>query len=133
MGHDYSYSLDVASGHHHLHLMIDTGCVDPHDEVGIALETSVYDTLQHAGLIGNEDSRLSTDASGHQKVVVTGSVNAQLLAPTASAPVGSVIQTRALRGFVGVVSRVGVAFFHRLADCRVTWDFDQRSWCIEYP
>lgn len=113
--------------------MIDTGFVDPNDEVGIALESSLYEMLQRAGLIGSEDSRLSTDASGHQKQVVTGLVTARLLAPTQAAPPGPVFQTRALRGDTGVPSRVGVAFFHRLAGCRVIWELDQRTWCIEYP
>ena len=133
IGHENSYWLDVAIGHHRLYLMIDTGFVDPNDEVGIALEESVYDALQHAGLIGNEDFRLSTDASGHQRSVVTGLVTARLLAPSSSGVVGPPVQSRALRGSVGVAARVGIAFFHGLAGSRVIWDLDQRTWCIEYP
>jgi hypothetical protein len=113
--------------------MVDTGFIDPNDEVGIALEKTVYSVLQHAGLIGSEDMRLSTDASGHQKAVVTGLVTAQLLAASTQGVLGSPIQIRALCGAAGVPSRIGVAFFHRLTGCRVLWNLDQRTWCIECP
>jgi hypothetical protein len=39
----------------------------------------------------------------------------------------------ALRGAPGVPDRVGVVFFHRLHGCRVLWELDSRTWCVEYP
>jgi hypothetical protein len=38
-----------------------------------------------------------------------------------------------IRGKPGVPDRVGVVFFHRLKGCRVLWDLDAQSWCVEYP
>ena len=34
---------------------------------------------------------------------------------------------------INIPSRVGVVFFHKLSGCRVDWELDARSWCLEYP
>jgi hypothetical protein len=63
----------------------------------------------------------------------SGETNAQLIDPITRQPVGNPVVTWVLRGTKGVISRVGVVFFHHLTGCRVDWDLDTRNWCIEYP
>ena len=130
---DGSFWMDVAIAHHRLNLMVDTGFVDPLNRVGVALEPMLYDALHGVGLVRREQRRHGHDASGHRYEVLTGIVDAQLVDPVSRAVVGPLVRVRALRGVPGVPSRVGVAFFHRLAGCRVIWELDQRTWCIEYP
>ena len=130
---DGSYYVDVVIGSRCFHLMIDSGFVDSLDEVGIALEGPIFDLMTSTGILQNPKLRLSFDANGNQYYVNTAWAVAQLVDSTTAALVGPKVRVRASRGHPGVASRVGVAFFHRLAGCRVIWDLDQRTWCIAYP
>jgi hypothetical protein len=77
--------------------------------------------------------RPRSDSSGRTILLKTGFVVARLLDPTCGAPIGPAVRCLAVRNVPGVVTRVGVDFFHRLTGCRVDWDLDARLWCAECP
>jgi hypothetical protein len=113
--------------------MIDLGLLDLKHKVGFAVDPAVYDLLQRAGQVARSQPRRRRDASGHWSVTVAGIVTAQLIDPATQQRIGPVVRLHALRGVPGVPSWVGVVFFHRLHGCRVLWELNSRTWCVEYP
>jgi hypothetical protein len=107
--------------------------IDPLGSVGLELEPAIYDWLEQNRCFGSTGQRQHRTAAGGYYVTTTGLVSAQLVDPASQTRLGPVVSVFASRGNVGVPSRVGVAFFHRLVGCRVIWELDQRTWCMEYP
>jgi hypothetical protein len=107
--------------------------VDSLDWIGLELEPNYFDRLIQTGHMAAGAPRQRRDSSGQFVLGQTGQTQAQLLDPTSGRRVGPVITLGAFRGAAGLPSRVGVVFFHRLTGCRVLWDLDGQSWCIEYP
>lgn len=130
---DGRYQIDVALGGLEVPLMIDLGLIDPGDQVGFSIEPGLYDQLKQAGAFGLLRTYSRIDASGQISQTESGLVSSQLICPTTRQRVGPRVQLYVLRGKPGVPDRVGVVFFHRLAGCRVLWDLDTRTWCIDYP
>jgi len=130
---DGSYWIDVALGTAPSRLMIDTGLTDPNDQVAFDLDPALFDNLDRSGQVLAAGSRSRRDASGGWVWLRAGFVAAQLLDPASGAIIGPRVQCLAVRNFANVPSRVGVAFFHRLTGCRVVWELDSRTWCVESP
>jgi hypothetical protein len=114
-------------------LVIDTGLYDDMGEVGFELVPSVYDGCVRAGKLTPLLTKVRRDASGRYVRLGCGIILAQLFDPTLNSGVGPAVKLLAARGAIGLPSRVGVEFFHRLAGCRVDWDLSARRWCVEYP
>src|SRR5262245_59056024 len=127
------YWIDVAIAGRPLRCTIDLGLVDPRDEIGFELEPTFDDQLARSGAVSAEQSRIRRDANGRSVPMLVGMVSAQLLDPASRQAIGPTIQLYAARGAPGLYSRVGVVFFHRLTGCRVVWELDTRTWCIECP
>jgi hypothetical protein len=127
------YRIDIRIGSLDLLLMLDTGLVDPQHRVGFEIDPTLYDRLKRAGELTLFRRRKRQDAGGIWFESEVGRAVAQLLDPTNHSPVGPSVQLDVMRGTPGVPSRVGVEFFHRLAGCRVVWELDTRTWCVEYP
>jgi hypothetical protein len=130
---DGSYQIDVALGSLEVPLMIDLGLVDPRHQVGFSIEPPLYDQLKQAGALAHLQMHSRLDASGQISQRESGLISSQLICPTNHQRIGPLVQLYTLRGNPGVPNRVGVAFFHHLTGCRVLWDLDRRTWCIEYP
>ncbi len=128
-----SYQIDLIVGNRGIQAMIDLGLVDPLDLVGIELQPAVYDGLKQSGQIVRYLRRSHRVATGVRVAAESGLTTAQLVDPLSQHPIGPLVQLYVTRGAVGVQSRVGVVFFHRLSGCRVSWDLDARTWTIEYP
>jgi hypothetical protein len=130
---DGRYWIDVALANQPIHVMIDLGLVDPLDRVGFELEPSDYDLLKRAGKLTRFRRRSRRDASGSISWSETGMTTCQLLDAVSKWPVGPAVSIYVSCGSLGVPSRVGLVFFHKLLGCRVIWGLDQRIWSIEYP
>jgi hypothetical protein len=130
---DGRYWIDVRVGGYDLQVMIDTGLVDAKHEVGFELEPAVYAQLLGAGRLVAAAPRIRRDAGGTKVPIRVGSTDAQLLCPVAKQPVGPPVAIHVAEGAVGVPTRVGIEFFHRLTGCRVLWDLDSRLWSMDYP
>jgi hypothetical protein len=89
--------------------------------------------LEQSGQLLRAGERHRRDASGRRAKLPLGFVTVRLIDPVAHTPIGPLVRCLALRNFAGVVSRVGGVFFHRLTGCRVEWDLDARTWCVECP
>jgi hypothetical protein len=114
-------------------LMVDTGLVDPLGQVGFEIAPALFDGLDQSGQLLRAGRRPRSDSSGRTIRLKTGFVVARLLDPSRGAPIGPAVRCLAVRNVPGVVSRVGVVFFHRLTGCRAEWDFDNRMWCVACP
>lgn len=130
---DGRYWVDLALGSIELKLMIDTGLTDRRHWVGLAVEPRIYDRLKAAGDFAHLDQRFWRDTGGRSHQSECGLTTAQLVDPLTKQLAGSVVRLYVARGLLGLPSRVGVVFFHRLRGCRVIWELDQRTWCVEYP
>jgi len=130
---DGSYWIDVALGSLEISLMIDLGLVDARQQVGFSIEPGLYDQLKLAGDLAQFQMHARLDASGQISQTESGLIPAQLVSPVRRGRVGPTVLLYVLRGNSGVPNRVGVVFFHQLAGCRVLWDLDTRTWCVEYP
>jgi len=130
---DGKYWLDIAVGSLDLVLMLDTGITDNRHWVGCELEAAAYARLKAAGEFRHIAHRTVRDAAGGQTRRECGMIGVQLIDSTTGGRVGPVVDVFVSQGVASVPSRVGVAFFHRLAGCRVIWELDQRTWSIEYP
>jgi hypothetical protein len=130
---DGRYRIDVLIGNLSVQVMIDLGLVDPRDLVGFELDPSTYDMLAQAGFLVQQHVRQFRSATGQKTSLYCGLTNAQLLDPVTGHPIGPSVRLFASRGKRGLPNRVGVVFFHRLKGCRILWDLDSRTWCIEYP
>lgn len=130
---DGRYHIDVVIGNYNLQVMVDSGLVDRLDLVGFEVESFIYDRLNQAGFLTQKRDRLSRNASGQYISAESGLARAQLLDPVLGQPVGPIVQLYVSRGQRGLPNRVGVVFFHRLKGCRILWDLDNRTWCVEYP
>lgn len=128
-----AYWIDVAVGNLPLRLMVDTGLTDPRNAIGFALEPAIYEQLKQAQQLSHFRSRVTRDASGRYSTVETAEATAQLLDVGKVQHVGPLARLYVSRGAPGVPNRVGVSFFHHLSGCRVEWDFNARSWSIDYP
>jgi hypothetical protein len=127
------YIIDVAVGGLLFRVMVDTGIVDTGGMTGFEFEAGEFDLLDRDGRLSQYGRTHRTDASGNSTWVKTARTTAQLLDPTLRTNVGPQITLRISRGMPGVVSRVGVVFFHHLTGYRVEWDLTAREWCVEYP
>lgn len=127
------YEIDIALGSMPERLMIDTGLVDVRNQVAFDLDPSIYDALEQSTHLTPAKPRFRTDASGVRIPMPCGLLQSQLIDPNTGTPLGPVVRALAFRGFAGVPSRVGVAFFHALTGCRVDWDLTARLWCVECP
>ena len=130
---DGRYFVDVALGTMPCRLMSDTGLVDPIGQVGFEIDPALFDVLEQSGQLLRAGRRPRSDSSGRTILLKTGFVVARLLDPSSGSPIGPAVRCLAVRNVPGVVSRVGVIFFHRLTGCRVDWDLDARLWCVECP
>jgi hypothetical protein len=130
---DGRYRIDVMIGNLYVHVMIDLGLVDPLDLIGFELEPSIYDRLDQSGFLVQKLTRQFRSATGQQTSRHSGLTNAQLLDSVTGQPIGPSVQLFASRGDPGIPNRAGVVFFHRLKGCRILWDLDSRTWCVEYP
>src|SRR4051794_34236959 len=119
---DGRYWIDVAVGSVDCRLMVDTGIVDPRDQVGLEIDPAIYDRLKQTGQFSHYMRRSRRDASGIVRVFEIGQTTAQLIDPVGRVRVGPVADVYVLRGAAGVPDRVGLVFFHRLTGCRVNWD-----------
>jgi hypothetical protein len=130
---DGRYWLDIALGGSPARFMLDTGIVDRFNQVGFDVAPALFDALQHSGHLVAAGDRKRFDANGQVVVSRVGFVSAQLLDPATGHGIGPAVPISIFRGVPGVPSRVGVEFFHRLTGCRVVWELDARTWCVEYP
>jgi len=130
---DGRYWIDVALGAKPIRVMLDTGVTDTAGQVAFDMSPAEYDALDRSGQLIGAGTRLRRDASNRWVHLPVGFLAAQLLDPVGGARIGPPVRCLAARNFVSVPSRVGVVFFHRLTGCRVIWELDQRSWCVEYP
>jgi hypothetical protein len=113
--------------------MIDTGLTDTAGQVAFDLHPALFDLLDQSGRLLAAGIRRRRDASGRNVRLRAAFVAAELLDPTTGVSVGPRIQCMAVRNYANAPSRVGVVFFHRLTGCRVVWELDTRTWCVEYP
>ncbi len=127
------YWIDVVLGNRNLAVLVDLGLVDPRDQVGLEVDPTVYSSIQQSGGFSRSTMRSRRDASGRLSWFDTGLTTAQLVCPLSQKPAGPVVQVFVGCAPAGVPNRVGVVFFHRLTGCRVTWELDQQTWCIDYP
>ena len=123
---DGRYVLDIALGTMPCRLMFDTGLVDPTSQVGFEIDPALFDVLEQSGQLLRAGRRPRSDSSGRTVRLTTGFVVARLLDPASGSPIGPAVRCLAVRNVPGVVSRVGVVFFHFLTGCRADWDFDNR-------
>jgi hypothetical protein len=127
------YVVDVAVSGIATRCAIDLGLTDPLDKLGFELEPALYDQLRRSGGLSHLERRERLDSGGRRTVMSTGLLTAQLIDPLTRQVVGPRVAVYAARGAPGLSSRVGVVFFHRLSGCRVVWELDTRTWCVEYP
>src|SRR5262249_17341005 len=130
---DGRYWIDAALGTLDMALMIDLGLVDSRNLVGFSVEPSLFDQLKLAGALTQMQMHSRLDASGRISQSESGLLGSQLICPVDRRRVGPVVQLYVLRGNPGVPNRFGVAFFHHLVGCRVLWNLDTRTWCVDYP
>jgi hypothetical protein len=130
---DGRYWVDVALAGRNLRVMIDLGLVDPLHRVGFEIDPGLYDALNQAGHFSRFDRRSRRDASGRLSWFDTGRLTAQLVCPVTGQGIGPAVPLFVARGAAGLPDRVGVVFFHGLSGCRVAWDLDQRTWCVDCP
>ncbi len=130
---DGRYWLDIVLGRLETEVMIELGLIDPNDQVAFELDPVLFDQLLHRGDMVAGSPRRRRDASGQEVEMATGWLAAQLIDPPTRQRVGPLVPVFALRAPPLVPSRVGVVFFHNLTGCRVDWDLDSRTWCVEYP
>lgn len=122
------YWLDVLVGGLQVSLMIDTGLVDPEQRVGMELEPQLFDQLEQSGRLTGRALRVRKDAGGHCSPLFCAAADASLATPGSSQPLGLSVRIHVARGVEGVPSRVGLAFFHKLPECRVVWDCAAKTW-----
>jgi hypothetical protein len=130
---DGRYRVDVALGTQELAAMVDLGLVDPRDRVGFAVEPAVYHQLKQAGQLARFMRRSRRDASGRIAWFDPGVATAQFVHSASHQRIGPVVSVGIACGAPGVVSRVGVVFFHHLAGCKAVWELDQRIWEVHWP
>jgi hypothetical protein len=130
---DGRYWIDVALGNLELPLVVDTGLSDTRHWLGFQVDPAIYDQLKRTGQFVHIDHRTWRDASGRSTRTEAGLTSAQLIDPVSRRRVGPVVRVYVNRGAPKVPNRVGLAFFHRLHGCRVLWELDSRTWCVEYP
>jgi hypothetical protein len=129
---DGRYWIAIALGTNPSRLMIDTGVTDRAGLVGFDLAPAEYDRLERSGQLLAAGPRMRQDASGAWVWLRCGFLAAQVLHPVTGVRIGPPVRCLAVRNFANVPSRVGAAFFHRLTGCRVVWELDTRTWCVEY-
>lgn len=127
------YFSDVLLGGSPVSCMIDLGLVDAAGTTRFELEPGLFDGLVASGDLTPGKPMYRRDSSGNSHKIECGQLTAQLYDPHARVPVGPVVSLTAAKGAVRLPSRVGVAFFHALAGCRVDWDLTARRWCVECP
>jgi hypothetical protein len=130
---DGRYWIDLFVGNGSLRGVIDTGLIDRVDRIGCELEPALYDPLKQKGQLSYLEFRSSSGAHGQTQLTESGLATAWLLDPVNRQRAGPVVAVWVGRGMSGIISRVGLAFFHRLHGCQVNWLLDQRTWCIDYP
>jgi hypothetical protein len=132
-GKDGRYWMDIRVANLDLRLLTDSGLVDPLHQVGLAVDATVYDQLKRSGQLTAFQKRSARNASGRITLAEAGLVSAQVIDPVTKMPVGPVIQVYVFRGILGVPHRVGIMILHALRGCKVIWDLNQQTWCVEYP
>lgn len=126
------YWIDVLVGDFPMCLMVDTGLCDPRNELGIALDPTVYDRLKQERKLSRIRTRVSRDASGRHAASEVAETSAQLYDVANSRPVGPAVRLFVSRGIAKVPSRVGVPFFHHLKGCTVEWNLENQRWSIQF-
>src|SRR5438034_1059918 len=89
---DGRYVLDIALGTMPCRLMLDTGLVDPIDQVGFEIDPALFDVLEQSGQLLRARRRPRTDSSGRTVWLTTGFVVARLLDPTSGSPIGPAVR-----------------------------------------
>ena len=127
------YVLDVLIGGVSVTAMIDTGLVDPAQLVGFELAPTVFDRLQGAGLLKQMATRTRRDAGCQKFLMKVGMASTVLAQPATTEPAGPEVEVFVARSTDGLPNRVGLAFFHKLTGCQVSWDCSARTWSLSIP
>jgi hypothetical protein len=127
------YWIDVSLGGRPLPVLVDSGLVDAKGQVGFSIDEVLYDGIKKVGGFSSHQMHARLTADGQITLTESGALHAQLICPQTQKLVGPVAPVYVFRGASGVPNRAGLAFFHLLKGCKISWDLDQRSWCIEYP
>lgn len=125
------YVIDLLIGGVAVTAMVDTGLVDPAQLVGFELAPSLFDRLQGAGLLKQMATRTRRDAAGQKSLMKVGMASAVLARPTTSESAGPAVEVFVARSTEGLPNRVGLAFFHKLTGCQVSWDCSARTWSLQ--
>jgi hypothetical protein len=129
---DGRYVIDVVLGGLLFRAMIDTGVVSRAGTIGFDLDQTDFDVLWNARRLIAPQRHRRTDVTGRQTIILSAETNAQMFDSAVRQPIGPIMRIRVCRGNPGVISRVGVGFFHRLSGCFVHWDLDRQIWLVEY-
>ena len=124
------YSIDVTIGGIAVSAMVDTGLIDPMQQVGFELPPDLFERLVHSNLLRDITSRTRRDASGRKTQMYVGTAEVRLTSPETAIPVGPEIVVSVARSFVGLPARVGLEFFHQLPGCQVLWDCVAQLWTV---
>ena len=127
------YVIDVVIGGLAAATMVDSGLVDPAQLVGFELAPALFDELQQGGMLKELATRTRRDAGGQMSVMRVGRVSTFLARPATAEVAGPEVKVFVARSHVGLPSRVGIVFFHKLEGCRVVWDCSARTWSIQLP
>lgn len=127
------YLMDIAVASLRLRCMVDSGLIDPRDQIGMEIEPVLFDFLLRSGQFTDLRRRPHRLASGTYRMADCGQTQVQAVDPQQSQAIGPLVAVHVSRGMPSVPSRVGVAFFHRLVDCEVRWHLQSRTWCLNYP
>jgi hypothetical protein len=94
---DGRYWLDVGLGNLDLQLMVDTGIIDPLNQIGVELDPAFYDTLKRSGQFRSFRYRTRRDASGTFAGAESGLLSAQLIDPISRTRIGPMVRAYASR------------------------------------
>lgn len=130
---DGRYWIDVMIHGNALRCFVDTGLTDTHDQIGLELEPTQFDLLHRGGAIQATQHRFRRDSAGTRTKVLVRDVDASLIDPAALTPIGPTVHVTAVRGAIGLPSRAGVVFPHKLIGDQVTWDLSARTWIMDIP
>lgn len=131
--HRGEYWIDVNLGSQPIQVLIDSGLIDGRGHVGFSIDENLYDKIKQAGGFVTHQMHSRLTANGQISITESGSLDAQLISPQTGSRVGPIVHIFVFRGVPGVPNRVGLAFFHLPKGCKVEWDLDRRTWCIEVP
>lgn len=111
--------VEIAIGDRELPTLVDLGLADRRGQVGISIEPVLYDHFKQSGFFARHLVHARLDASGRVSITESGEILSRIIEPVSRTPVGPAVRLFAFRGTQGVPNRIGVAFFHHLAGCKV--------------